>query len=201
MVSLNDTAPTSPQIAANLGALGQVAAAAAADAAAGTNSLDALVVSKAVGAISSVSGFAPNDAANVGAATPLSATSRVRIAVDLYAVLLLGAVQGQFGTSITAYQAATGTATLSAANIAGILANRIDAAPASGGVQELKEWMALLSYESTALGGSIGSEYASTGNFAQFGSFGAAVQIRSASYPIASIGQLLGTLGALSAAP
>lgn len=201
MITLNDSAPSGTEIAANLAVLGQVAAAAAADAAAGTNSVSALIVSHAVGAVTAVSGFVATDAANVGAATPLSNSSRVRAVVDLYAVLLMGAVQSQFGTSITAYQSAAGNTALSAENLAGILANRINAAPAGGSVQELKEWTALLSYEGTALGGSIGLEYESTGNFAQFGSFGAAVKIRNAMYPVTGIGQLLQTLGALSAAP
>ena len=95
----------------------------------------------------------------------------------------------------------TGTAVLSETNLPAVLANRIDAAPATPGVQELKEWMALLSYVGTGLGGSIGPEYLSTANFAQFGSFGVAVQNRNATYPLASIGQLVGTLAGLQSAP
>jgi hypothetical protein len=68
-------------------------------------------------------------------------------------------------------------------------------------VQEVKEWTALLMYTSLSLGGTISADYASTPLFTQFGSFGPAVQVRQASYPIASIGQLMGTLGALQAAP
>ena len=60
--------------------------------------------------------------------------------------------------------------------------------------------MALLSYVATGLHGSINSDYASTTNFVQFGSFGAAVQTRNSTYPLASIGQLMGTLGGLQAA-
>ena len=90
------------------------------------------------------------------------------MAVDLYAVLLLGAV---------------------------------DAAPATPATEELKEWMALLSYVGTGLGGTINSDYASTTNFAQFPTFGVAVRTRDANYPIASIGQLMITLGGLQAAP
>jgi hypothetical protein len=52
-----------------------------------------------------------------------------------------------------------GPAVLSGANLPGLLANRIDAAPATGGIQELKEWMALLSYVGT---GSAGRSPAST---------------------------------------
>jgi hypothetical protein len=61
--------------------------------------------------------------------------------------------------------------------------------------------MALWSYETTGLDGSIGSQYASTGNFSQFGTFGAAVQVRNAGYPIAGIGQLVTTVGGLLAGP
>jgi hypothetical protein len=82
-----------------------------------------------------------------------------------------------------------------------LLANRIDAAPATAGVQELKEWMALLSYLRTALGGSITPIYASTSNFAQFFSFGAAVTNRNSTYPLPSLVQLVGTVSSLNAAP
>ena len=178
-----------------------MAAAAAADSAAGTATLSALVVSKAVAAIDTVAGFAPGDAACTGSAADLPGTSRVRLAADLYTILLLGAVQSQFGVAITAYKSATGTTTLSGADLAGVLGNRINAAPASSGVQELKEWMALLSYVGTGLGGSITSDYASTANFTQFSTFGAAIQTRNATYPIASIGQFIGTLASLQGAP
>jgi hypothetical protein len=90
---------------------------------------------------------------------------------------------------------------LSIANLPAILANRINAAPATGSVQELKEWMALLSYEGTTLGGAIGPEYFSTSNFVQFGSFGAAVQVRNATYPLAGVGQLVATEGTVLSAP
>ena len=167
----------------------------------GTATVSALIVSKAVAAIDTVSGFASSDGTNVGATTVLSDNARVRVAVDLYAVLLLGAVQAQFGVTITPYQSATGNTILSAANIPGILANRINAAPAASGIQELKEWMALLSYEATGLGGSIGSEYSSAANFALFGTSGAAVQVRNAAYPLASIGQLVATVHGLLSVP
>jgi 2',3'-cyclic-nucleotide 2'-phosphodiesterase (5'-nucleotidase family) len=201
MVRLNDGSPSNAQIFANLGAVGQVAAAAAADSAAGTTTLNAVIVSKAVAAIDTVAGFAAGDGTNTGIATNLSATSRVRVAVDLYAVLLLGGVQTQFGIAITPYASATGPLVLSGADIPTVLGNRIDASPATPGVQELKEWMALLSYLGKGLGGSITSEYASTANFTQFGSFGAAVQTRNASYPIANIGQFIATVSSLQAAP
>jgi hypothetical protein len=196
-VKLNDAGPSGAQIAANLGVLGQVAGAAAA----GGNVLNGLIVSKAVDAIDTVSGFAPSDGPNIGPAADLPGTGRVRVAADLFAVLLLGEVQTQFGTTITPFQSATGTVVLSAANLPAVLANRIDAAPATAGIQDLKEWMALLSYVGTGLGGSIGPEYFSTANFAQFGSFGVAVQNRNATYPLASIGQFVGTLAGLQSAP
>jgi hypothetical protein len=201
MIKLNDGSPSNAQIFANLGAVGQVAEAAAMDSAAGTTTLNALIVSKAVAAIDTVAGFAPSDGANTGITTDLSGTSRVRVAVDLYGVLLLGAVQSKFGIAITPYASATGSVVLSSADIPTLLGNRIDAAPASPGVQELKEWMALLSYLGKGLGSSITSEYYSNGNFAQFGSFGAAVQTRNSSYPIASIGQFIVTLSTLQGAP
>jgi hypothetical protein len=196
MVKLNDVNPSNAQIIANLGALGQVAAAASA----GTTTLSALVVSKAIAAVDTVAGFASSDGANMGSTTDLAETARLRVATDLFAILALGAVQAQFGTTITVYKAATGTTTLSGADLAGILANRISLAPA-GAVQELKEWMALLSYMGTGLRGSIDSAYASTSDFTQFSSFGAAVQTRNASYPIAGIAQLTGTLAGLQGAP
>jgi len=200
MVELNDVNPVGGQIADNLGALGEVAAAAAADRTGGTTLLSALIVSKAVAAIDTLAGFAPDDGANLGMTTDLSDTARVRVAVDLFAVLLLGAVQAQFGAAIAPYKSAIGPDVLSGDDIASILENRIDAAPGSDGVQELKEWMALLAYVRSGLGGAITSAYLSTSNFAQFGSFGAAVRTRNASYPVGNIGQLLGTLGGLQSA-
>lgn len=98
---------------------------------------------------------------------------------------------------MTTYRYATGTETLSPANLPAVLANRIDADAVAGGVQELKGWMALLWYAQTGLHGAIGLEYESTPNFAQFPVFGAAVKTRNASYPLASIGQFATTIGAL----
>ena len=63
----------------------------------------------------------------------------VSTAVDLYAVLLINAVQAQYGVAITPYQSATGTTVLSPADFPTLLGNRIDAAPATAGVQELKK--------------------------------------------------------------
>jgi hypothetical protein len=177
--------------------LGQVAGAAAA----GATSLSALVVSKAIAAIDTVAGFASSDGANTGSTTNLADTARVRVATDLFAVLALGSVQAQFGATITVYKSATGTTPLSGADLAGILANRINLTPAGTAVQELKEWMALLSYVGTGLRGTISPAYASTSDFTQFGSTGAAVQTRNASYPITGIAQLTGTLAGLQGAP
>jgi 5'-nucleotidase / UDP-sugar diphosphatase len=197
MVKLNDASPDSGQITANLTALGQVAAAAIA----GTNAVSALVVSKAVDAIDTVAGFAATDGMNTGQPVDLTGTTRIRAAVDLYALLLLNAVKSEFGIAITPFQAATGSTALSAADFPTLLGNRIDADPATPGVQELKEWMALLSDVGTGLGGSIGPEYASTANFTDFNTFGSAVRTRNSTYPLAAIGQLVGTAAALQRAP
>lgn len=195
MVKLNDANPDSGQTTANLQAIGDVAGAAIY----GTTAVTTMVVSKAVAAIDTVAGFAATDTMNTGQPTNLSGTTRIRAAVDLYAVLLINAVQSQFGIAITPYQAATGSTVLSSADFPTLLGNRIDVAPATAGVQELKEWMALLSNVG-ALGGSIGREYASTPIFTQFGSFGSAVQTRNSTYPLAAIGQLVGTIGSLQQA-
>ena len=201
MVKLNDSGPSGAQIFANLGAIGQVAAAAAADRAAGTNTLSALVVSKAVAAVNGVAGFSAADSANTGPAADLTGAARVRVVADLYAFLLVGALQTQFGTTVTAYQSATGPATLSGADIPGLLANRIDAEPGTPGVQELKEWMALLSYLDKGLGGVVTPVYSSALDFTQFPTFGLAVQTRSATYPLTNIVQLVSTVGTLETAP
>jgi hypothetical protein len=171
------------------------------DAATGSHTLSALVVAKAIAAIDTVAGFSANDGPCVGTPTPLDETKRVRVAADLYAILMMGAAQAQFGAGITAYQSASGTATLSSSDFPGILSRRIDQAPGTAGLQELKEWMVLLQYLKTVLGGTVPASYASTANFTQFGSFGASVTVRNATYPLANIGQLMGTLGALQAAP
>ena len=201
MVKLNDTSPTLAQIAANLGVLGQVATDAATDSALGTNTLNTLIVSKAVDAIDTVSGFAANDPENTGAVTPLPTSGRIRASADLFAILLIGAVQTRFGVTITPYQAATGTVVLSSANFPAILANRIDAAPGTPGVQELKEWESVLFNLDGGLGGFISSDYASTANFADFFGDGVAVKIRNDSYPIAGIGQFATTVAGLQSAP
>jgi hypothetical protein len=197
MVKLNDTNPDAAQITANLHAIGDVAGAAIY----GTAPVTALVVSKAVAAIDTISGFASTDITNTGQPTDLTGTTRIRASVDLYAILLINAVQSQFGVAITPYQAATGATVLSSADFPTLLANRIDAAPSTAGIQELKEWMALLSNVGSGLGGSIGPDYASTPIFTQFSSFGSAVQTRNATYPLPAIGQLVGTISRLQQAP
>jgi len=110
-------------------------------------------------------------------------------------------VQSQNGITIAPYQAATGSTILAPSDFPTLLGNRIDAAPSAAGVQELKEWMALLSNVATNLAGVIGSAYASTPNFAEFPSSGAAVHTRNSTYPLASIAQLVRTVSALQQAP
>lgn len=202
MVKLNDATPDQAMIGANLMALGQVAGAAQ------TGALTGLIVNKAIATIDVVSAFAPTDVACKGGAGPLDGATRYRISGDLYSILMMGAAQTEFGITITPYKAGSGTAVLSPADMAGLLGNRIDLDPsaASPGVQEVKDWMALLFYltlpvNQLGLGGQITADYASTALFSQFATFGAAVQTRSASYPIASLGQMMTTLGTLKAAP
>ncbi len=209
MAQLNDADLTNAT--ANLGVLGQIATLAATDAATGSISLNTRIVNKAVAAIDTVSAFAPTDAICTGTAKALVDATRYRVSADLYMILMMGAVQAQFGTSITAYKAATGATVLSSADMAGLLANRINLTPAATTVQETKEWMALLVYLITPpaqggyfTNGTIGAEYASSTNFGDWptlGAFGPAVQVRSASYPIGSVGQLMSTLGQLTVAP
>jgi 5'-nucleotidase/UDP-sugar diphosphatase len=201
MVALNDTNPGAVQIAANLAALGRVAAAAAADSANGTTTLATLVTSSALAAVDTVSGFAPNDDANIGSVTVLPEAKRVRIVVDLYTLLLINAIGGELGLTVTPYQSASGTMVLSPDNLPAILSNRVDAAPGTPGLQELKGWMALLSFITSDLSGRITPIYASTSDFSQFASFGNAVRLRNASYPVTSLGQLLLVLGSLRNAP
>lgn len=194
MVSLNDTNPTAAQKTANMTVFGKVAAAAIV----GTPQVSALVASKAVAAVDTISGFAPTDPENTGATTNIT-SGRIRVAADLYGILLLNAVESQYGIKITPFQTATGTTTLS--DLTTIMGNRFDASPSTAGVQELKEWMTLLSYVGSGLHGTIGPEYASSINFTDFPTFGAAVKTRNSTYPLAQIGQLIGTEAALSQKP
>ena len=196
MVKLNDPVTNFNQVVANLTVVGEVATAALS----GTRAVGSLVASKAVAAIDTVSGFAPTDGENTGATTPLGA-SRIRVAADLYSILLLNAVDAQYGIKITPFQAATGTTVLSGADFPTLLGNRIDLAPATPGIQELKEWMALLSNVGGGLKGKIGPEYASTPNFEDFPSSGAAVHTRNDTYPLGDIRQLALTSVTLENAP
>ncbi|HEX7192247.1 MAG TPA: metallophosphoesterase [Thermoanaerobaculia bacterium] len=194
IVTLNDTSPTAAQKTANMTVFGKVAAAAIV----GTQQVSALVASKAVAAVDTISGFAPADAENTGTTTAIT-SGRIRVAVDLYGVLLINAIQSQYGIQITPFQSASGTTVL--ADIPTILGNRIDGAPSVAGVQEVKEWMTLLSYVGTGLHGTIGPEYASSTLFTDFPTFGAAVKTRNSTYPLAAIGQLIATEAALSKGP
>jgi len=209
MLALNDAPAslTQAQIGANLQALGGVAALAAADAAKGTATLNTAIFNLAIGAIGQVSAFASTDPACEGTAAALSSGQRYRVAGDLYAILMLGAVQSQYGVTITPYAAATGSATVSAANLAAAMANRINLNGPSATVQELKEWMALVLFMITPpaqggffTSGVIPADYASTANFTDFPTSGAAVKVRNASYPLANLGQLMTTLAGLEAA-
>lgn len=197
IVKLNDANPDAAQTAVNLTTFGEVASTAIF----GTAAVSGLVANKAVNAIDTVSGFAVNDALNTGPTINLLATGRIRVAVDLYALLLINAVETQYGLKITAFQGPTGPTTLSSADMTTLLANRIDSAPATAGVQELKEWMTLLSNVGSGLHGAIGTEYKSTPLFTDFPAAGAAVQIRNAAYPLPAIGQLVTTMATLSQAP
>ncbi len=201
MVKLNDGALYIGHAFENVAVMGHVALTASQDAAAGTTRLEALIVSKAIAAIDTVWGFAATDTMNTGSTSLLSGSARVRMTADLYALLLLDAVESQFGTKLTIYKSATGGTTLSSADMAGLMENRVNMAPLSGAIVEMKEWMALLSYVGTGLKGSIPPDYASTTNFAQFPTFGAAVKMRNPSYPLADIAQLATTLMTLQAAP
>lgn len=201
IVALNDSNPSLSQISANLAVVGQVGIAGLSDAATGGNRLSSLILSKAIAAIDTISAFAPTDSANTGSVTDLPGVPRVRVVADLFTFSALGAVQAQFGITLNAYRAPTGPATLSPADPVGLLANRINLTPLSPSVQELKGWMALLSFLGSSLNGNVGSAYASSSDFTQFGSFGAAVQTRNASYPAAGFAQFTGEIASLQGAP
>lgn len=210
MVALNDAVATltPDQIAANLPVLGGVATMAGTDAATGSIQLPTALFNLATASVGAVNGFAPTDAACTGATAPLATSGRYRVAADLYMVMMMGAAQGKFGVSITAYAKATGAATVSAADLAGAMAYRINLNGPAASVVELKEWMALLINLITPpaqgghfTSGTVTGEYLSTDLFTDFLTDGAAVKVRSASYPLGTIGQLMSTLAALKAAP
>jgi hypothetical protein len=122
---------------------------------------------------------------------------------------MMGAIESQFGISITPYAASTGTAVLSEADLTAAMANRINATPGAAALVELKEWEALAFFLTTpaasgGLGSQIGTQYASTTNFTDFSTFGSAVTTRNAGYGtqvLPMVQQLEGTLQTLTAAP
>lgn len=203
MASLNEA---SPDPGTNFPVLGAVATAAAT----GSSTLNAMLVNAAVASVSGVSAFAATDPTCTGSVTALDGTVRYRIAADLYGILMLGAIQSQFGVSITPYAASTGTAVLSEADLTDAMANRINATPGAAALVELKEWEALALFLTTpvasgGLGGQIGTQYASTTNFTDFSTaFGPAVTTRNAGYGtqvLPMVQQLEATLQTLTAAP
>ena len=210
MAALNDPAATltPAQTALNLPVMAAVAAAAQADAANGTTTLNALLLTRAIGAIGPLAGFAPADSACEGVPTALALNQRYRVAGDLYTIFMMNAVQQQFGLAVTAYAGPTGSAGVSTANISQALLNRINLNGPQPAIQELKCWMALLLYltEPPAQGGFftagfIPADYLSTGTFTDFPKAGAAVGVRNSNYPLASLTQLMATLAALESTP
>jgi hypothetical protein len=207
---------TPAQIGANLQELGKVATLAGTDAAttpAGIT-LETYIINQALGAVGQVSAFSLLDPTCVGPVAALDASARYRVAGDLYSVLMMGAVQSQFGVAITPYAAATGTTTVSSADLAGALKYRINLLGPGTTVQELKAWMALVEYLITppALGGhftngTITNEYKSTALFTDFANpaaaYGKAVTVRNASYvqALPGLGQFMLNAQALAAAP
>jgi hypothetical protein len=198
MAKLNDTDLSGA--ATNLAVMGEVALTGQTSVVA----LNALIVNKAIAAITTVYQFGPTDPTCTGPAGPLTPGTRYRVSADLYAIMMMGAVQAQFGVQIIPWSAASGSTPL--ATMPAILANRINLAPTSGALVETKEWMALLQYLTKpgaqgGLGGTIPAAYASTADFTAFSTFGAAVKTRQASYPLPSIGAFMTTMGTLKATP
>ena len=208
MAALNDPAsPTPAQLAVNLPALAAVAACAQADAANGSSTLEALLFAKAFAAIGALSGFPSTDPACEGVPAALPLNQRFRVVGDLYTIFMMTTVQNQLGVTLTAYAGPTGSAAVAQANLAQTLANRISVNGPKPPVQELKPWMALILYltKAPALGGwftagAIGPDYLSTATYTDFPTNGAAVSVRNASYPLASLTQLMATLSALASA-
>jgi len=205
MASLGDRS----QAPASLTLLGQVAQAAALDAASGSTGLDALLMARALAAIGPVSAFSALDPACTGAAVALG-PGRCRVAMDLYVLLMINAVQSRFGTQALIYPSAQGGTGLSAATPGGlqrILGNRISLDP-GGPLRELKVWTALLLYLTTPpslgghfAGGWISPEYFSIPDFRQFSSFGPGVRTRNAGYPLDRVSALAARIQALTEAP
>ncbi len=187
--------------------LGEVAAAVA-DAGRGGHRLETLLMARAKAAIGPVAAYLPGDPACTGTAVPLG-PGRVRVAMDLYAILMLDRGRTRFGACAAAYQGPAGAARLSGApeGRAALLDHRIALDP-GGSFQELKAWMALLRYLAAPAGqgghfeaGRITAEYASSPDFRQFPAAGAAVRRRNAAYPLDRIAALAATLAALEAVP
>jgi len=160
-------------------------------------------------AIGPVAAYRTDDPACTGTPVPLG-PGRVRVVLDLYAILMLDRAQSEFGGGAAAYRDPAGDARLSGATPEGraaILANRVALDPA-GPFQELKAWLALLRYLTTPpalgghfAGGRITSEYASSADFRQFPAAGAAVRNRAAAYPLDRIAALAATLADLASLP
>jgi hypothetical protein len=196
LATLGDPVPPTPaSVASNLAELARIAALGASDAAADppTVTLNAYLFNRALEAVGPLAAFSPADPACVGTPQALASGPRIRLAVDLYSVLMLGAVQSRFGLGITPYASAAGTAVIDRSDLAGALKNRISLADPGAPVLELKTWMALVQYLTTppAQGGHfdrgvITGEYKSTPTFTDFtvpaAGYGAAVKVRSASY-------------------
>jgi len=191
----------------SLDTLAQVAAAARADAATGGTTLPALLVARAVAAVSGVAAFGPDDPACTGAVTALAGSGRWRMVADLYAILMLAVTREQFGTTINPCQGPEGGQVLEAtpAGLAAALGNRLNLNPAGSPLVEAKGWTALLLYVRSPSGplrqGQGAALYASAGGFTRFPSFGAAVRIRAPDYPLERIRKLNGVVANLQALP
>jgi hypothetical protein len=208
LIRLTDRDPDPAEIAAHLALVGQVAAAAQASAG-GAPGLEALLLARGLAAIAPVSAFAPDDPACTGPSAPLG-PGRIRVVLDLYALLGMEGIQARFGPLAPIYRSAQGDDRLSGATPGGlkaILANRIDLDP-GGAFQEVKTWMALVLYLATppAQGGHfdhgrITDEYDSAADYRQFPAFGAAVRDRNAGYPAEGIAALAALAASLRKAP
>lgn len=206
MLRLGEARPEPARIQANLEVLEQVAAAGAGP---DGGALAALLMGKARDAIGPLAGFDPGDPACTGPAAPLG-PGRIRVALDLYLVLMVDRIQALLGTRAALYQSAQGEAVLSPGSPEGfqaILANRIGLDP-GGPFQELKAWMAVLLYLTTPPGrgghfqdGRITGEYAAPREPGRFAEAGAAVRVRNAAYPAARISRLAALARSLGEAP
>jgi len=209
LVRLGRRDPDADQTAANLAVLGQVAAAAVHDGAAGTVELPSLLMARAKAAIGPVAAFAPDDPSCTGPARPLG-PGRIRVVLDLYLVTLADRYQAALGTRAALYRGAHGDDRLTMATPEGrqaVLANRIGAG-SGGPFRELKAWMAVLEYLAVPRSrgghfqdGRITGEYASDLDFGRFPDSGAAVRTRNAGYPLQRIRALAALTAALGRYP